>query len=69
MKKCLFILAAAAVVLAGCNNDVKIAENVAPAGSNAQKEIAFSPLSQKAHFAPGIKRQLSTEQPSRQPWT
>ncbi len=52
MKKSLFFLATAAVVLAGCNKDVKIAENVVPAGANAQKEIAFSPLSQKAHRAP-----------------
>lgn len=56
MKKSLFFLATAAVVLAGCNKDVKIAENVVPAGANAQKEIAFSPLSQKAHYLPGIKK-------------
>lgn len=46
MKKSLFLLATAAVVLAGCNNDVTIDENVAIAGSNAQKEIGFAPLSQ-----------------------
>lgn len=51
MKKSLFLLATAAVVLAGCNNDVTIDENVALAGSNAQKEISFSPLSQNARRA------------------
>ena len=45
MKKSFFILAAAAVVLAGCNNDVTLDENTALAGSNAQKEIAFTTLS------------------------
>lgn len=32
-------------MLASCSNDVTISENTVPAGSNAQKEIAFSPLS------------------------
>lgn len=47
MKK-LFILASAALVLAACNNDVKIDENTAPVGSNAQKEIAFTAFSTPA---------------------
>ena len=42
MRKNLFFVAAAALVLASCNNDVKLDENVALADSNAQKEIAFS---------------------------
>ncbi|MBR1878024.1 MAG: fimbrillin family protein [Paludibacteraceae bacterium] len=42
MKKSLFFVAAAALVLVSCNNDVKLAENTALEGSNAQKEIAFS---------------------------
>ena len=42
MKKSLLFLASAALVLASCNNDVKLDENTAPAGSNAQKEIALS---------------------------
>ena len=46
MKKSLFILATAAIALASCNNDVKIAENKT-LGNNPQ-EIAFFPLSQKS---------------------
>lgn len=46
MKKSLFILATAAIALASCNNDVKIAENKT-LGNNPQ-EIAFFSLSQKA---------------------
>ena len=46
MKKSLFILATAALVLASCNNDVKIAENKTM-GNNPQ-EIAFFPLAEKA---------------------
>ena len=42
MRKNLFFVAAAALVLASCNNDVKLDENVALADSNAQKEIAFT---------------------------
>lgn len=49
MKKSLFFVAAAAVVLASCSSDVKIDENVALEGSNAQKEIAFSAYAQKTH--------------------
>ena len=45
MKKSLFFVAAAALVLAGCNNDVTLDENTALAGSNTQKEIGFFPLS------------------------
>lgn len=43
MKKKLFLFATAALVLASCNNDVTISENTALVGSNAQKEIAFTP--------------------------
>ncbi len=46
MKKSLFILATAAIALASCNNDVKIAENKTL--GNEPQEITFSPLSQKA---------------------
>lgn len=53
MKKSLFIVASAALVLASCNNDVTLDENVALEGSNAQKEIAFSP------YAQGPKRAIS----------
>ena len=45
MKKSLFLFATAALVLASCSNDVTVSENTALEGSNAQKEIAFSPLS------------------------
>lgn len=48
MKKSLFLFATAALVLASCSNDVTVSENTAPAGSNAQKEIAFAPLAKKA---------------------
>lgn len=51
MKKSLFFLATAALVLASCSNDVTISENTVPAGSNAQKEIAFAPLSRTPKFA------------------
>lgn len=51
MKKSLFILATAAIALASCNNDVKIAENKT-LGNNPQ-EIAFFSLAQKpARIAP-----------------
>ena len=53
MKKSLFFVAAAAVVLASCSSDVKISENVALEGSNAQKEIAFSTMAQKPRRAAG----------------
>ena len=46
MKKSLFILATAALVLASCNNDVKIAENKTL--GNEPQEIALSPLAKKA---------------------
>ena len=46
MKKSLFILATAAIALASCNNDVKIAENKTL--GNQPQEIAFFPLSQKS---------------------
>lgn len=52
MKKSLFILASAALVLAGCNNDVTLDENTALAGSNAQKEIAFSTLANTPKYGP-----------------
>lgn len=45
-------MATAALVLAGCNNDVTLDENVALAGSNAQKEIGFFPLSHTPKRAP-----------------
>lgn len=38
-------------MLASCSNDVTISENTVPAGSNAQKEIAFAPLSRTPKFA------------------
>ena len=44
MKKSIFILATAALVLASCNNDVKIAENKTL--GNEPQEIGFFPLSQ-----------------------
>lgn len=44
MKKSLFILATAAIALASCNNDVKIAENKT-LGNNPQ-EIGLTPLAQ-----------------------
>lgn len=52
MKKSLFFVAAAAVVLASCSSDVKISENVALEGSNAQKEIAFTALRHTPKHAP-----------------
>ena len=48
MKKSLFILATAAIALASCNNDVKIAENKTLGNPNQQKEIGFFPLSEKS---------------------
>ena len=51
MKKSLLFLASAALVLASCNNDVKIDENTVPVGSNAQKEIAFTSYAQTAKRA------------------
>lgn len=54
MKKGLFILATAAVVLAGCNNDVVLDENVALANPNAPQEIGFTTLN--APVKRGIKR-------------
>lgn len=55
MKKSLFFLAAAAaLVFASCNNDVKLDENKALVTSNQQKEIAFAPLSNTPKHA--IKR-------------
>ena len=51
MKKSLFFVATAAVVLASCSSDVKISENVALEGSNAQKEIAFTSYAQKPRRA------------------
>ncbi len=52
MKKNLFFVAAAALMLASCSNDVKINENTVPVGSNKQQEIAFAPLAKKAHRKP-----------------
>lgn len=54
MKKSLFILAAAALVLAGCNNDVTLDENQAPVDPTAPKEISFSPFNTPTRHA--IKR-------------
>ena len=45
MKKSLFFLATAALVLASCNNDVKLAENKALVTSNQPQEIGLAPLS------------------------
>lgn len=45
MKKSLFFLASAALVLASCNNDVKLDENTSLVTSNQPKEIAFNLLS------------------------
>ena len=46
MKKSLFILATAAIALASCNNDVKIAENKTL--GNQPQEIGVFPVTQKA---------------------
>ena len=51
MKKSLFILATAAIALASCNNDVKIAENKT---LNDANEITFRPLVPRVMRAPGI---------------
>lgn len=51
MKKSLFIVASAALVLASCNNDVTLDENTALAGSNTQKEITFTTYAQTAKRA------------------
>lgn len=61
MKKSLFFVATAAVVLASCSNDVKISENTAPVGSNVQKEIVFSTYAQKAKHAPAKAPVLGSE--------
>lgn len=53
MKKSLFLFATAALVLASCSNDVTVSENTVPAGSNAQKEIAFSTLAHTPKRAQG----------------
>ena len=45
MKKNLFFVAAAALMLASCSNDVKLDENTVPVGSNKQQEISFAPSS------------------------
>ena len=60
MKK-LFFFATAAVVLASCNNDVTISENTALAGSNAQKEIAFTPYAQMPKRAAGAAEYNAVE--------
>ncbi len=52
MKKSLFFVAAAAVVLASCSSDVKISENTVPVGSNQQREIAFSSVAHTLKHAP-----------------
>lgn len=54
MKKSLFFVAAAAVVLASCSSDVKISENTVPVGSNQQREIAFSSVAHTLKHAPVI---------------
>lgn len=51
MRKSLFILAAAALVLAGCEKDKKVDENKA-----IQKEIAFSTVAQTPKHAPGMNQ-------------
>ncbi len=57
MKKSLFILATAAIALASCNNDVKIAENKTL--GNQPQEIAFFPLAEKSArmMAPAARAQ------------
>jgi hypothetical protein len=52
MKKNLFFVAAAALMLASCSNDVKLDENIVPVGSNKQQEISFFALSQKPNRKP-----------------
>lgn len=52
MKKNLFFVAAAALMLASCSNDVKLDENIVPVGSNKQQEIAFAPLAKKPNRKP-----------------
>ncbi len=64
MKKSLFFVATAALVLASCSNDVKISENVALEGSNAQKEISFFPLSSLAKRVIGRAPVSSTTFPT-----
>ena len=44
MKKGLFLLAAAALVLAGCNNDVTLDENTALVDPNQPQEISLTTL-------------------------
>lgn len=52
MKKNLFFVAAAALMLASCSNDVKLDENIVPVGSNKQQEIGFFALSKKPNRKP-----------------
>ena len=54
MKKSIFILATAALVLASCNNDVKIAENKTL--GNEPQEIGFIPMTQNVKRAPSTSR-------------
>ena len=60
MKKSLFILATAAIALASCNNDVKIAENKTL--GNQPQEIALFPLAQKPArmLAPGARAAVTS---------
>ena len=54
MKKSLFLLATAALVLASCNNDVKIAENKTL--SNEPQEIGFFPVTQNVKRIAPVNR-------------
>ena len=58
MKKNLFFLAVAAAALASCSNDQVVSENTT---TNQPKEIAFSPIAQKATRAAGAAEYNAVE--------
>lgn len=60
MKKNLFFVAAAALMLASCSNDVKLDENIVPVGSNKQNEIALNPLAKKPNRKPAAAGSIIT---------